>query len=355
MSAPYRLYGAELSPYSVKVRSYLRYKGLEHEWLPRSLARQPEFSRYAKLPLIPVLVSADEQVLQDSTPMMEALETRHPEPAIQPEERALQFLSLLIEDYADEWLNKAMFHYRWSREDDQASASERIVTMMLDGQDEKSEDERAAMRAAVKERMTGRLHFVGSNASTGPVIEAAYRRLLGLLETHFAQRPYLFGGRPALGDFGLAGQLQQLLSDPTPGALMRTEAPGVVAYCTRMDNPGAMGGFESLTSLAPSLSALLRDEIAGLYLPWMDANAAASRAGDGQPFTIALMGQDFTQTPQRYAAKAFMELKRRRASFSDDPALAEILGATGCDAYLAPTGQAQPEADEEGDDEGGED
>jgi hypothetical protein len=52
MTAPFRLYGAELSPYSVKVRSYLRYKGVEFDWVARTNARQEEFQRYAKLPLI---------------------------------------------------------------------------------------------------------------------------------------------------------------------------------------------------------------------------------------------------------------------------------------------------------------
>ena len=36
MKPPLRLFGADLSPYSVKVRSYLRYKGLEHVWIPRA-------------------------------------------------------------------------------------------------------------------------------------------------------------------------------------------------------------------------------------------------------------------------------------------------------------------------------
>ena len=35
----HRIFGIELSPYSVKVRSYFRYKGIPHEWVVRSAAR----------------------------------------------------------------------------------------------------------------------------------------------------------------------------------------------------------------------------------------------------------------------------------------------------------------------------
>jgi len=34
MSDKDRIFGAELSPYSVKVRSYFRYKRIPHEWVP---------------------------------------------------------------------------------------------------------------------------------------------------------------------------------------------------------------------------------------------------------------------------------------------------------------------------------
>ena len=78
MTAPFRLYGAELSPYSVKLRSYLRYKGIPFEWLQRTDARQPDFQRYAKLPLVPVLVDADDNALQDSTPIIEKLDAGIP-------------------------------------------------------------------------------------------------------------------------------------------------------------------------------------------------------------------------------------------------------------------------------------
>ena len=43
MSAAHRIFGSELSPYSVKVRSFFRYKNLPHEWILRSPAVQAEF------------------------------------------------------------------------------------------------------------------------------------------------------------------------------------------------------------------------------------------------------------------------------------------------------------------------
>jgi glutathione S-transferase len=353
MTAPFRLYGAELSPYSVKVRSYLRYKGLAFEWLPRSQARQEEFARYAKLPLIPVLVDAEETALQDSTPIIEKLEAQFPEPSIIPDEPALAFLSALIEDYADEWLNKAMFHYRWSYPEDQESAARRISDMIFEGA-EKPE----GIEENVRTRMIGRLYHVGSSAETAGLIEGSFTRLLGLLNGLLASRAYLFGGRPSLADFGLAGQLAQLLSDPTPGALMKAQAPNVVRWIDRMENPQDEGAFVAFASVRDDVAELLRAEVAGVYLVWMAANAQAV-ADDAAGVSVDIAGANFTQKPQRYAAKAFAELQRKRAGV-DDAALAALLGETGCDAFLAAArhdrddgGDDDARDDDDGEDEGG--
>src|ERR1051326_1017261 len=126
MANTYRIFGSELSPYSVKVRSYFRYKKLPHEWVLRSSVNQEEYQRYAKLPLIPLVVTPDGQGLQDSTPLIEHFEKPPPAPSTHPADPALAFLSALIEEYADEWGNKPMFHYRWFYEPDQRSAADRI-------------------------------------------------------------------------------------------------------------------------------------------------------------------------------------------------------------------------------------
>ncbi|MBL8547156.1 MAG: glutathione S-transferase [Hyphomonadaceae bacterium] len=341
MTAPFRLYGAELSPYSVKVRSYLRYKGLDFEWRARTNATQEEFQRYAKLPLIPVLVDADDNAMQDSTPIIEKLEAQTAEPSIVPDDPALSFLSALIEDYADEWVNKAMFHYRWSYPEDQESAARRISDMIFEGA-EKPE----GIEEQVRTRMISRLYHVGSSAETAPLIEGSFTRLLGLLNTLLGKRPYLLGGRPSLADFGLAGQLQQLNSDPTPGALLRSQAPNVVRWLERMENPKADGAFASFADLKDDIAELLRAEIAGAYLLWMDANARAV-ANDASGVSVDIAGTTFVQKPQRYAAKAFNELRRKRGLVEDE-ALAALLAETGVDALLA---AARHDDDEAGEDD----
>jgi glutathione S-transferase len=328
MTAPFRLYGAELSPYSVKVRSYLRYKGIEFEWAPRTNARQEEFQRYAKLPLIPVLVDAEDNALQDSTPIIERLEAQYAEPSIVPDDAGLAFLSALIEDYADEWLNKAMFHYRWSYPEDQESAAKRISDMIFEGA-EKPE----GIEEQVRTRMIGRLYHVGSSPETAPLIEGSFTRVVAILERMLGARDYLFGGKPSLADFGLAGQLAQLLSDPTPGVLLKTQAPNVVRWIDRMENPDATGVFVPLAHVREDVAELLRTEIAGAYLVCMDANARAV-ADDASGVSVEIAGAQFVQKPQRYAAKAFAELKRKRALVEDD-ALAALLAETGVDALLA--------------------
>lgn len=346
MTAPFRLYGAELSPYSVKVRSYLRYKGLEFDWLPRTNARQEEFQRFAKLPLIPVLVDANDNAMQDSTPILESLEARYAEPSATPQEPSLAFLSALIEDYADEWLNKAMFHYRWTYPDDQASAAKRITDMIFDGA-EKPE----GIEDAVRTRMVGRLYHVGSSPETAALIEGSFTRLIGHLEGVLKARPYLFGARPSVADFGLAGQLAQLLSDPTPGALLRAEAPNVVAWIARMERPAAEGAFAAFADVRDDFVALLREEIAGAYLTWAAANAQAVR-DDAAGVSVEIAGATFTQKPQRYAAKAFGELQRKRGLVEDE-ALYALLSETGVDAYLASA--AEPDEDDGDEDEEGQD
>ena len=321
----YRIYGSELSPYSVKVRSFFRYKNLNHEWIPRSPAVQAEFQKYAKLPLVPLVVTPEGEGIQDSTPILERFEASHPEPSVTPRDPALAFVSALLEEYGDEWGNKWMFHYRWRYQPDVWSTAERIAQQMMGAQGTLAV---AQARAAVADRMTGRLGFVGSSAKTQPLIEASFARALTLIDAHLASRPYLLGGRPAMADFGLWGQLYEAATDPTPGTIMRASAPNVMAWIQRMLSPEAEGDFEALAALTPTLMPLLTEEVGALFLPWSAANAAAIGRGD-KSFTLSLGGAAWTQEPQKYHARSLAELRRKYEAAKGAAGLEPLLESTG--------------------------
>jgi glutathione S-transferase len=326
MSGLYRIFGMELSPYSVKVRSYFRYKQIPHEWIVRSVAVMDEFNRYAKLPLVPLVVAPDGTAMQDSTPIIETMEKKFPNPPLQPPDPACAFISAFIEEYADEWGNKPMFHYRWFYEADAESAADRIARGMNPGLDDAG---LAGVKAAVKARMVPRLSFVGSSAATKDVIEASFHRQLAILEAHLATRPFLFGGRPCLGDLGLYAQLYQCSTDPTPGGIMRAKAPRTLAWIERMLSPKAAGDFEPWERLEPTLLPLLRDVIGGVFLPWTVANTAAIAAGIKE-LHCTLDGKPFAQEPQKYHAKSLAALRERYAKIPDKDRLLPILERAGC-------------------------
>jgi glutathione S-transferase len=326
MADGYRIFGAEMSPYSVKVRSYFRYKAIPHQWILRNSASQAEYEKYAKLPIIPLVVTPEGTGIQDSTPIIDQIERLHPEPSIHPGDPVAGFVSALIEEFGDEWGNKWMFHYRWARDVDQISSAGRIARMRDPGA---SEQQHAAFASQVRARMVDRVWFVGSNAVTAPQIEAGFLEMLDLLDRHLAGRRYLFGGRPGFGDFGLWGQFYELWTDPTAGALIEGGAPHVLDWVQRMLWPRAEGEFEAWSTLQPTLMPILTRQVGGQFMPWTSANAKAI-ADKQEEFAVALGDKIWIQKPQKYHARSLAVLRARYADIADKTALDSVLQAASC-------------------------
>ena len=330
MSDSYRIFGAELSPYSVKVRSYFRYKGIPHQWIERNNDTMEEYKKYAKLPLIPAVATPQGEGMQDSTPILEKLEAAFPEPSIHPSDPALAFLSALLEEFGDEWGNKWMFHYRWARPADQESAGSRLVRGMMPGLDD---EQQAGMASQIVQRMLGRVWFVGSSEQTAPAIEGSFAEFLPQLDAHLNGRAYLFGGRPAFADFGLWGQLYNAWTDPTCHELIEGKTSRVIPWIERMLEPKGEGDFETWPALEATLVPILSDHVAGLFLPWSDANSRALAAGE-EEFSVELRTGTWTQKPQKYHARSLSALRQRYAAVSDRSALDPILELSGCLPWL---------------------
>jgi len=341
-----KLVGAYGSPYSRKMRAVLRYRRIPFRWV---LGVAPGAKDIPPVPvaLIPVLVfpgagGAAASAMIDSTFQIRRLEESHAGRSIVPPDPALAFLDALVEDYADEWLTKAMFHYRWAYAADAAKASR---VLPLDGHFGMDERQQEATARAFAERQIGRLAVVGSNATTGPVIEASYRRLLELLAAHLTHTPFILGARPGCGDFGLFGQLSQLAQfDPTSTAVAAEIAPRVIAWANRVDDLAWLdladerSGWLSREQLPDSLRALFA-EIGRVYAPFLLANAAALAAGAEQ-VVCTIDGARWEQKPFPYQAKCLRWLREGRAALepADRHWVDGVLAGTGCEALFAGSG-----------------
>ncbi len=328
--------GAPGSPYSRKLRAVLRYRRIPYVWVQAGGPEAGGLPR-PRVDLLPQLLLRGRggalEARVDSTPLIRELESLRPGRSVIPPDPVVRFLDLLLEDYADEWLTKAMFHYRWAYPADVAKGGAILPRWR---RTDRPESEAAALGRLVAERQIGRLPVVGSNATTAPVIEASYARLLRLLDTHLERSRFLMGARPGASDFGMYGQLTQLTAfDPTPAALALERAPRVVAWVDLVEELSglepAAGDWLRGDSIPDTLRALL-GEVGRVYAPFLLANAdALARGADRVECTID--GRPWVQQPFPYQGKCLQWLREARDTLapSDRRAVDGVLVGTGCE------------------------
>jgi glutathione S-transferase len=323
-----RLHGALGSPYSMKMRALMRYRRIPHAWVQDNAARTALFPR-VKAPVIPLIEFPDGTVENDSTHLTRLLEARQAERSVIPEDPCIAFLALLIEDFADEWLTKAMFGYRWLAEADQAQMSRWLMFDALPGTGAAAQE---AMAQAFRDRQVGRMGLVGCTAQNFPLIEASTRAVLAALEAHVSDDMFLFGTRPSEAEFSLFGQLSQLGVDPTPQALLRRDYPLAYRWLAHIDDLSGVDG--KWGGARPVVQPILR-VIGEVYLPFLVANAAAVEAGAPE-VQVQAMGLTLVQPPFRYQVKCLAALRAAFAALTPDCVgdILPLLAATDCLPYL---------------------
>jgi glutathione S-transferase len=329
MSA-YHIHGGLGSPYSMKMRAILRYRRLPYTWAQVDHSgRERNIFEHVKAPVIPVIQFPDGSWHNDSTPMIFELERRHTERSIVPPDPAQAFLAYLLEDFADEWGTKAMFHYRWFRERDQKQMSEWLAFDRLKG---KGRGTILKAAAAFCERQVGRMPIVGCTPENAPVIEESARRILSLFEDFVTEELFLFGSRPSLADFGWLGQLSQLAVDPTPYDLLRSEFPFTMRWLANLDDASGVGGEwrDPDAPLASAVTGLLK-HAGEVYFPFLQANADAVAKG-AQTFSVSLLGRTYTQGAFKYQVKCLAELRHAFAGLDAEAKkkITPVLAEAGC-------------------------
>lgn len=318
--SPIALSGAPGSPYTRKMLAVLRYRRIAYRLLPSEGPLLADLPR-PKVRLLPTFYwpgpDGALEAVTDSTPLIRRFEKEYAGRAVIPTDPALAFLDALLEDYGDEWLTKAMFHYRWRY---QADIDKAGATLPLWRNTCVSDETHGAAARMISERQINRLYVVGSNDITAPVIEAAYVRFLTILEDHLKTHRFLFGGRPGSADFALYGQLTQLARfDPTPMAVTLKLAPRVSAWTDVVEDLSGLEPTETdwlnPESLSETLIRLLA-EMGRTYVPVMLANARAVAAGAAE-VEAEVEGLPWRQPPFPYQAKCLAWLRADYQALSE--------------------------------------
>ena len=334
MSNPYKVVGAYGSPYTRKLQAYLRYKRIPFLAISQGSAESQGLPQ-PRIPIIPYLIYPNaSEAHTDTTPLIQRLEAEHVARPVIPQNPSVAFLNALIEDFADEWLTKAMFHYRWNFAPDIEKAGA-LIPIWSDTTI--AQEKREAMSDYFSQRQIARLYVVGSNEVTGPVIEQSYERILSCLDACLSESRFLLGAAPASCDFAVYGQLTQLTGfDPTSSELAVKIAPRVVSWTQNLDDISGLEApldvmhVNSLDGVSTSIKVLLA-EIGTGYVPVMLANYTAIKGGVEQ-VACEVGGQLWQQPPFPYQAKCLDALKSQYLALPDSARceLAAFLKGVNC-------------------------
>ena len=336
---PLTLNGAPGSPYTRKMVSLLRYRRIPYKLLQYGMGNPPGMPR-GKVTLLPTFYFPNQQgeleATVDSTPIIRRLDKEFEGRSVIPPHPVTAFIDYMLEDYADEWLTKAMFHYRWHYATDAEKAGEILPRW---SRINATDEEMASLKKYIMDRQISRLYVVGSNETTAPVIEASFERFLDLFNAHLKVNPFLMGKRPGASDFGIFGQLTALTHfDPTPMALTLKKAPRVYAWVEVCEDHSGLEPGESdwmdPANIPPTIKALLT-ECGRVYVPALIANETAIAEGR-DTFETEIDGKPWKQQCFPYQAKCAQWIRNAYADLSatDRSAVDHLLSGTNVDLLL---------------------
>jgi len=368
MSDPIKVFGNVGSPYTQKILSLLRYKNIPYTVSWGDVVQNLSFLdiQPPKPVLLPTIVLKDKNgsdiCKTDTTPIIRYLEDIYKDKSVIPNSSVLRFLNYLLEDFADEWTTKYMFHYRWYFDEDAENAKKMLVLQHKIDIDDESMNQ---FSDVIADRQINRLWVVGSNNDTANLIDQSYKRYLLLMENHLKHLPFMFGQRPSSSDFGLYGQLTQLVGfDPTPRNIAYKKSPRTVSWVNIMsdlsglhdsggigeffgvkgnksDNKSKLNYFDDndygwidIDNIPDSLIQIF-NEVGKVYIPCLIANAKAYENGD-EVWETTIDGSIWKQKTFPYQVKCLNWIKDEfnKLSANDKKTTLDLIGGSGCEDIL---------------------
>lgn len=179
---------------------------------------------------MPTVELPDGTVIRDSVAIVDHFEAERGWPAT-PTTTRQRIVSRLFDVIGAEGLLRPAMHYRWNFDATQLEFLRFHFRTILPGNDGADADRQMNH---IKTRVNPDW---GLHPETISLTETLYLGFLDKFDAHLRSHPYLLGGAPCAGDFGLMAPLYGHLGrDPVPLTLMQTRAVRVFRWVERMNN-----------------------------------------------------------------------------------------------------------------------
>lgn len=218
-----RLYDWKPSPFCMKVRTILGYKGLAYESIQTIGTPLVDLWRRGKIGKVPAL-DVDGELLTDSTDIAYELDRRFPERPVVPAAPRERALCHAVEEWADESLYFVGLYYHWCDPEGAERVKGYFGRMAVVGRPAYAYFGRL-IRRQVRGQGTGRKPRARVDRDLARHLDSAE----GLLEG----REHVLGDAPALCDFALAAQLRYLRLSPHGGPELERR-PALSRYVDRI-------------------------------------------------------------------------------------------------------------------------
>ncbi|ARN75225.1 glutathione S-transferase family protein [Oceanicoccus sagamiensis] len=277
MPKPYTVYKSDISYFSGKLEAYLRYKDIPHTTVDCNQQTLRMIGKKTGTAKMPAIEMANGQWLYDTTPTIQWLEKQHTNSSVLPEDPALRFIALLMEDYADEWLWRPAMWWRWVPKASRVTLGRRIAGEMV------------AKPLAIplgfyfgRRQLNEWLWKDGVDSSNSDTVRDMLFRELEYLEPLFEQQPFILGSHPSVADFGyFASMFRHFGNDPISAEVMRRHGPNTYEWLARLWNSHHSKLSNTVSWVWPEADYWqpLLERIANDYLPYLHQNAMAFANG----------------------------------------------------------------------------
>ena len=227
----YILYSAPHSLYAGRARAYLIKRCIPFEERSVGHSSFTEIKPIGKLPTIPTLVTPNGEIIRDGAAIIDHFESTFGH-LFRPISPLQDMVSALFDVIGSEGLRRPAMHYRWNFPED----NDEFLHYHFFSLFRPDTPDREQKTISVMEMLRTTTKMRGVTGDTKDLVEALYIELLDALNSHFQHTPYLLGGSPCIGDFGMLAPLYgHLARDPKPATLMKKRAPRVYRWVERMN------------------------------------------------------------------------------------------------------------------------